>query len=267
MRLTGETDHAENARASDPAPSGTHRCRAVSLGPGVVASHRSAAYLWGAEIGGAAPVDVIAGRGAGSQRPGVTIHRPLDGGHVRSVVRHGIPVTTPARTLVELGAVCARTSVERVYEQFLVAGTVTSASAQAALVRHARRGRVGAGVLRSVLDGWTLGERPPDSVLEAVMARVLQRHGLPVPRFQHVVRGAGFRYRVDFAYPELRIVIEVDGWRYHAFTRHVRDGPPARRRAAQRRLDRAPLHVAPGLTASGLGGRSDSRHPRRPFRA
>jgi very-short-patch-repair endonuclease len=135
---------------------------------------------------------------------------------VRAVVRSGIAVTTPCRTLVELGAVSTRRSVERVYEQFLVAGTVTSAGVEAALARHARRGRAGVGVLRSVLDGWALGDRPPDSELEAAMARLLQRHGLPAPRFQHVVSGPGFRYRVDFAYPEVRIVVEVDGWRFHA---------------------------------------------------
>ncbi len=48
------------------------------------------------------------------------------------------------------------------------------------------------------------------------MPRLLQRRGLPAPTFQYVVTGPGFRYRVDFAYPEVRIVIEVDGWRFHA---------------------------------------------------
>jgi very-short-patch-repair endonuclease len=188
----------------------------LSLGPGVVASHRSAAYLWGAEVDGAHPVDVIARREARGRRRGVAVHRPVDAHHVRAVVRADIAVTTPSRTLVELGAVSSRRTVERVYEQFLVAGTISPAAAQAALVRHARRGRAGVGVLRSVLDGWTIGDRPPDSELEVAVARLLQRYGLPAPQFQHLVTGPGFRSRVDFAYPELRIVIEVDGWRFHA---------------------------------------------------
>ena len=188
----------------------------LSLGAGAVASHRSAAYLWGAEIDGGDPVHVIAQPAAGAHRDGVAIHRPVDGRHVRLVRRDGIARTTPVRTLLELGAVCAPIEVERIYEHFLISGTVTPAAVRAALVRHARRGRSGAGVLRAVLDSWALGDRPPDSVLERAMARLLQQHGLPAPRFQYVVSGPGFRYRVDFAYPDVRLIIEVDGWQYHA---------------------------------------------------
>src|SRR5215207_9784034 len=169
----------------------------LSIASGAVASHRSAAYLWGAEVA-VDVVDVIAARPVGARRDGVLIHRPLDGHHVRSVARHGIATTTPARTLVELGAVCGIDEVGRVYERFLVTGTISSASARAALVRHGRRGTSGAGTFRAVLDGWTLGERPPDSVLEPAMARLLAAHGLPLPRFQYAVSGPGFRYRVDF---------------------------------------------------------------------
>jgi very-short-patch-repair endonuclease len=188
----------------------------LSLGPGAVASHRSAAYLWGAELRGTDPVDVIAERSRGSAREGVMVHRPLDGRHVRGVQRQGITVTTPVRTLLELGAVCGVDEVGRVYEQFVISGAVTPAHARSALARHARRGRAGSGTLRIVLDRWTLGDRPPDSVLETAMARLLVQHGLPAPRFQYDVNGPGFRYRLDFAYPEPRVAIEVDGWRYHA---------------------------------------------------
>jgi very-short-patch-repair endonuclease len=184
--------------------------------PGAVASHRSAAFLWGAELDGAHPVDMIAPRSAGSRRDGVTIHRPRPHPPVRAIMRSGISATTPVRALLELGAVASIDAVEQVYEQFLVAGVVTAAAAHAALIRHARRGRDGVGTFRAVLDGWTLGDRRPDSVLEPAMSRLLERHGLPSPCFQYLVTGPGFSYRVDFAYPDVRVVIEVDGWRYHA---------------------------------------------------
>jgi very-short-patch-repair endonuclease len=160
-------------------------------------------------------VDVTVPPTVGARRAGVVAHRPVDGLRVRSILRSGIATTTPLRTLLELGAVGTADDVRRVLEHLLIAGTVTLGGTQSALERHARRGRDGVGALRSVLDEWTLGDRPPDSVLEAAMARLLARHGLPPPRFQHLITGPGFRYRVDFAYPEDRVVIEVDGWKHH----------------------------------------------------
>ena len=66
-----------------------------------------------------------------------------------------------------------------------------------------------------MLAGWELGDKPPDSVLEPALARVLLRHGLPTAVFHRRVRAGGRVFEVDFAYPELRIVIEVDGWQHH----------------------------------------------------
>ena len=180
-----------------------------------MASHRSAAYLWGGEIAGDDPVDVTVPPTVGARRAGVVVHRPADGRRVRSVLRAGVTTTTPVRTLLELGAVCPTDDVRQVYERLLIAGRVTPAATRAALDRHARQGRDGVGALRAVLADWTLGDRPPESVLEAAMGQLLARHGLPAPRFQHVVAGPGFRYRVDFAYLLERVVLEVDGWRHH----------------------------------------------------
>ena len=46
------------------------------------------------------------------------------------------------------------------------------------------------------------------------MARLFVRHGLPQPQAE-VVWGPSRRYRLDFAYPSLRLAIEVDGWSAH----------------------------------------------------
>ena len=50
------------------------------------------------------------------------------------------------------------------------------------------------------------------------MARLVKKYGLPMPVFQHRVYSTGgvFLGRVDFAYPELKIAIEVDGWQAHS---------------------------------------------------
>jgi hypothetical protein len=55
---------------------------------------------------------------------------------------------------------------------------------------------------------------PHPSVLESRMARLFHRHRLPQPQAE-VVWGPDRRYRLDFAFPELRFAIEVDGWSAH----------------------------------------------------
>ena len=63
-----------------------------------------------------------------------------------------------------------------------------------------------------MLDARALEREVPDSLLEVRMANLLHRSGLPKAVFQHEVSIDGRRYRIDFAYPERRIAIEVDGW-------------------------------------------------------
>jgi very-short-patch-repair endonuclease len=78
------------------------------------------------------------------------------------------------------------------------------------------KGRRGAGILRELLEhrGDT---RPTESPLETRLARLLRRARLPRPVAQYeVVRDGAFVARLDFAYPELRVGIEVDGYRYHS---------------------------------------------------
>jgi very-short-patch-repair endonuclease len=53
------------------------------------------------------------------------------------------------------------------------------------------------------------------------MGRLLRSAGLPAPRVE-LVWGPGGRYRLDFAYPELRLVAEVGGWAYHSSPEQAR---------------------------------------------
>ena len=90
--------------------------------------------------------------------------------------------------------------------------------AHAALELHSRRGRNGCGALRRVLDERALLDRPTDSVL-GVRVR---RSGCRVracldPCYQHwVVTADGTDRFIDFAYPDLMLAIEVDGFEHHA---------------------------------------------------
>ncbi|MPY92845.1 MAG: hypothetical protein GEV08_07170 [Acidimicrobiia bacterium] len=102
-------------------------------------------------------------RSRGAHPEGVVVHHPIDLVGLTPVRREGVPVANPRRTLVDLGASYSGAAVEAALETLVVSRLVTVAGARAALARHARPGRSGAGVLRRVLDDWALADSVPDS--------------------------------------------------------------------------------------------------------
>jgi very-short-patch-repair endonuclease len=131
-------------------------------------------------------------------------------------------VTNPLRTIIDLAAVVSPDEVEDALDAGLRWPSLFSVSAiEATLNELAGRGRNGAGVLRKVLEERMLGDAVSDSELEKRMAKVLKRAGLPTAVFHHVVcTPAGlFLAEVDFAYPEIKLAIEVDGFGVHGTPR------------------------------------------------
>ena len=147
----------------------------------------------------------------------MAVHRSTDLVPEHVTRRRGIPVTNPVRTVVDLGAVLDPDEVELALDRGLVARLFSVAAVEHLRDQLTRCGRSGCGVLRRVLEDRALGDRRPDGVLEAEMARLLERAGLPPAVFQHVVRDESGRFlaKVDFAYPDVRLVMEVEGWSAH----------------------------------------------------
>jgi len=189
----------------------------LAAGQGATASHRSAAALWGLLDG---PTEVVEVAIPGKRQPrlcGVLVHRSSDLTSAMVCRRNGIAVTNALRTIVDLGAVLPGNLVEDALDRALVRRLVTVRAVELALNRVGRPGRNGAGVLRQVLNERALGSARPDSLLEPRMARVLVAAGLPPAEFQYQVRNGGvFVGRVDFAYPQQRLALEVDGFEAHA---------------------------------------------------
>lgn len=180
-------------------------------GPGAMASHRSAAYLWGVARPDDDPVDVILpARSREATLPGVLAHRPRDLVELHPVMRRGIPTTSPLRMLVDLGAVDPR-GVGDAVESVVTARLVHPRAVRAALVRHARRGRRGISPLRAVLDQWPLDDHPGDSVLELRMGELLRDHRLPPAEFHPIVAG----YEIDFRIIGSVVLLECDGYATH----------------------------------------------------
>ncbi len=193
----------------------------LAAGEGAMASHRSAARLWG--LIGEEVLEVSISRPGCHRLPGVIVHRSTDLHTTRALRCDGIPVTPPARTLVDLGAVVHERVVERALDTALVRHLVTLNELRATLDLLGRKGRRGAGVLRCLLDDRSDAAAGSESVLEARMWRLCRDHGLPEPVGQHEVRnGRRLVGRVDFAFLRVRLAIEVDGYEHHASLRAFR---------------------------------------------
>lgn len=182
----------------------------LALGDGAAVSHRAAAALWGIDVAGRDLVEV-SGEVLQQTRPAhVIAHRSTDLGPAYVTKHLGIPVTRPARTLLDLGAVSSQAVVDRVVDDALARGRVEWEELLDVLSALGRRGRRGTGRLRR-----SLAERTgvPSTVLEAEFQRLVARHNLPEPIYQYEIRDEHgvFVATVDAMYLDVRIVIELDG--------------------------------------------------------
>ena len=188
----------------------------LRVGGLVGASHRAAAALWGVELPEPPPVEVAVTAQRRSRYDGIIVHRSVDLSEAHLVHRRGIPVTTPLRLLVDLGAVAPITVVEDALDDLVGRRIVSVAGARNTLDELAATGRSGVASLRSVLDRRTGHESTMSrSRLEAIFVRLAVRAGLPTPEFQYRVVLGGQLRRIDFAFPSLHVAIEVDGYESH----------------------------------------------------
>ncbi|HEX2057321.1 MAG TPA: type IV toxin-antitoxin system AbiEi family antitoxin domain-containing protein [Actinomycetota bacterium] len=177
------------------------------------ASHRTAAWLW--DVVTTVPLQPDVATVANLRGGRATIHRL---GHMPAsdvTVHRLIPVTTPARTLVDLATVVPSSQLEAAAAEALRLRVVTVDDLLRTVAALSNRGRRGPRALARIIDGWSR-EAAPESVLEARLLRVIHRAGLPPPVPQYrVFRGGSLLARLDFAYPREMVAIEADGYRWH----------------------------------------------------
>jgi very-short-patch-repair endonuclease len=178
----------------------------LSCGPRAWLSHGSAATLWG--IGaeeGETEVSVDASRAP--TRSGRRVHRRADLTLTDLTVERNIPVTGLVRTLVDLAVRLDTSELETAINAADRRELIDPESLRAALQPLA--GQPGVARLRCVLDRRTFVLT--DSELERRFLPLARAAGLPPPRTQARLNG----FRVDFYWPELGLVVETDGLRYH----------------------------------------------------
>ena len=131
-------------------------------------------------------------------------------------MRDGVPVTSAARTLVDRAGVLDSEALEAALEDALHRGLTTSFAVLRCLDAVGGTGRVGSQHLRNIIaarDDGTLESR-----LEVKVWRLLRLSGLRPVR-QYEVRCGGRTYRLDFAWPKLKVAVEADGFSAHGGTR------------------------------------------------
>lgn len=172
-------------------------------------------------------IEIIVPRGAPRRLPGIRAREPrLDPAHVGTI--DGIRVTSPARTLVDLARTRSRHDLETAINEADKRDLIDPEALRDTVEEFA--GLPGVAALRRTLDRHTLVLMEPG--VERHFLPVARRVGLSNPLTQRWING----YRVDFFWPELGLVIETDGLRYH-------------RTAAQQARDlvRTQTHFASGL--------------------
>jgi hypothetical protein len=223
------------------------------------ASHRSAAALYGLAGGRRSMPEIICPRWRRA-RHDLVVHESKAIAVVDLTVVDGIPVTTPERTLLDLGAVCSESVVHMALDAAESRELVTLDSVRSTLRRLGRPGRSGAGVLRRVLAAQPRQGGPRASEMETLLVRALRRWGCPEPVTQYEIRHKGrFVATVDAALVEWGVAIEYESVIHHAG-----------RRALVRDSDRRNRIIAAGfvpVTATVNDLRGDGRALRAAIRA
>ncbi len=127
-----------------------------------------------------------------------------------------VPVTTAARTVMDIAGRSLPLDLEIALDDALRRGLIRAGALASRINKPRTSGRPGITTLRKLL-----AERAEDvateSALETRFLRLIKRSALPRPRSQYIVtrQDASFVARVDFAYPEIRLAIELDGYTFH----------------------------------------------------
>jgi very-short-patch-repair endonuclease len=201
----------------------------LAVAPGAALSHMTAAGLWGMlapafTASTASPASCISTTihltvRIDSRLPGINVHRRrgLTARDLR--IRHGLTVTSPAWTLLDVAGTLQTRALERAFDHLLTERLMRPSQLRELLGRVptiAGRRRV-----VRLLDR-EQGPRVTRSEAEERLLAVLRAGDLPEPE----VNGRRHGWEIDFFWPEARLAVEIDGYQFHStnvrFTRDRR---------------------------------------------
>jgi very-short-patch-repair endonuclease len=179
----------------------------LACGDEAVLSHRSAAELWGIGREERGRIDVTIRRRSRLQRKGLKVRSRPSLAARSFVKRHGIPVTDPVQTLIDLATELKPLRLERAVNEADKLDLVDPETLRASLDGH--KGEPGVKRLATLLDRHTF--RLSDSDLEVLFRPLALAARLPAPLTKHRV----LDHEVDFLFPDHDLIVETDGLRYH----------------------------------------------------
>lgn len=124
----------------------------------------------------------------------------------------GIPVTSATRTILDLASVTEEEAVEIALDCALRRGLTSISYLRRRHEERLARGRRGSRTIAKLLVHRTATDKAPESALETIFFRLLREARVPLPERGYQVGP----YRLDFAYPHLRLGIELDGYAFHS---------------------------------------------------
>jgi len=229
-----------------PVPGAIELAAVLACGERAFVSHRSAARLWGLVNTPGDVVDVTVVLRRSRSRAGLRVHRVDHLAAADCGERGGIPITDPARTVIDFASTTGAEEAERAIAEAFALRLVSEAQIMAAIRRAPTR--AGVARVRAIL-GQPGGAKRTRSGGERAMLRLIRAAGLPEPRTNHPVAG----FSADFCWPEERLIVEVDGYDFHSDRRTVerdhrrdvvhRDAGYDVLRFTGRQRDHAPFYV------------------------
>jgi very-short-patch-repair endonuclease len=180
----------------------------LACGEGTAISHRSAAGMRSLAHGFTHEgVEVTIQGRSGVRRPGIRVHRTRAWATDDIDWVEGIPVTSTARTILDIARFLTMYRLEHVVADAERRGLVLRTQLNRELARH--RGRRGAAALRAVLDAEPAFTR---SAAERRLLALLRDASLPSP----ITNARVGSHEVDFLWPRERLIVEVDGFQWHS---------------------------------------------------
>jgi hypothetical protein len=202
--------------------SGRWMAAVLSCGPGALLSHRDAGALWGLRAAASPMIDVSVPGGGRRHRGRVRVHRARRLGAEDAAYQDGIPVTSVARTLLDLAALLPPRQLDRAAEAAERLRLLDLRAMES--LRRRSRGHPGHPALASLIAQALAAPPVTRSELERRFVELCRAAGLPPPAMNAYVAGL----EVDALWHAERLVVELDGHEYHrtriAFERdRVRD--------------------------------------------
>jgi hypothetical protein len=231
-----------------PSPHARAMAAVLACGPGAVLSHRSAGALWDLGVRWTDAIDITAP--TRQRHRGIRAHRSRTLTRADVTRHYGIPVTTLARTLLDLADALTDKALTRAVNEARLAHRGVTDEIAALIARSPGRATAR---LKTILE-----YGPTRSPLEDDFLKFVRRYGLPPPEVNQIVAG----HEVDFLWRDQRLIVELDGRAHHEHRfEHDRDrdadllhaGFPVLR-VTPKRLRHQPEREAARLHATLAGG-------------